>query len=563
VVIRLATPAERETIYQLRHDVYAQELGQHAINAEGRLTDALDAFNIYLVAADGDRILGFISVTPPGAGRYSIDKYFRRDQLPFPVDDRLYEIRLLTLLPEARGWFLALGLMWAAFRYIESRGATRFAVIGREEVLSIYFRVGLKLAGLQTQAGAVIYHLMHATMQDVHNTLDDIGRQLGRIEANVRWEVGVPFWTPAPCYHGGEFFKAVGEGFDCLDRRKGIINADVLDAWFPPAPGVLAALERDLPWLVQTSPPTGCEGMVRAIARARGVPVESILPGGGSSDLIFRALRHWLTRESRVLLLDPTYGEYGHVLERVVGCHVDRWPLARAQGYRLDVRQLPERVRGGYHLVVLVNPNSPTGEAVPREELESALGAAPASTRVWVDETYVDYLGPDQSIERFAAHSENVVVCKSMSKVYALSGMRVAYLCAGGHQLEGLRAITPPWVVGLPGQLAAVRALEDPAYYAARWLETHGLRESLAAELRALGWDLLPGSANFLLCHVPADGPDAATWISRCQEHGLWLRSASAMSPLLGDRAIRVAVKDAATNRRMVEILRVVGQGTG
>src|SRR6266576_385362 len=62
--------------------------------------------------------------------------------------------------------------------------------------------------------------------------------------------------------------------------------------------------------------------------------------------------------------------------------------------------------------------------------------------------------------------SENVIVCKSMSKVYALSGARVAYLCAGPHQLEELRALTPPWVVSLPAQVAAVRALNDPAYYA-------------------------------------------------------------------------------------------------
>ena len=97
---------------------------------------------------------------------------------------------------------------------------------------------------------------------------------------------------------------------------------------------------------------------------------------------------------------------------------------------------------------------------------------APPATRVWVDETYVDYAGPGQSLEPFAARSENVIVCKFMSKTYALSGARVG-IRAGPHQLESLRPLTPPWAVSLPAQIAAVKALEDPGYYAAKYEETH------------------------------------------------------------------------------------------
>src|SRR5262245_47690410 len=110
--------------------------------------------------------------------------------------------------------------------------------------------------------------------------------------------------TPT-CYHGGAFFSAIGPEFNHLERRHSIIAADVLDAWFPPSPKVIAALTEDLPWLLRTSPPTHGEGMARAIARARGVEPENILPGAGSSDLIFLAFRQWLNRSSRVLILDP------------------------------------------------------------------------------------------------------------------------------------------------------------------------------------------------------------------------------------------------------------------
>src|SRR3989442_1135372 len=125
-----------------------------------------------------------------------------------------------------------------------------------------------------------------------------------------------------------------------------------------------------------------------------------------------------------------------------------------------------------------------------------------------------------------------------MSKVYALSGARAAYLCAGAHQLEALRAITPPWVVSLPAQVAAVYALQDPTYYAARYAETGALREQLAGGLRSLGLEVIAGVANFLLCHLPPDGPDAATVVRRCRARHLFLRDAAAMGSQLGSHAL-------------------------
>jgi histidinol-phosphate/aromatic aminotransferase/cobyric acid decarboxylase-like protein len=558
LAIRVASDADRELIYRLRHEIYARELRQHPTNTDGRLTDALDAFNTYFVATTGGEVHGFVSVTPPGQPSYSIDKYFPRPQLPFPVDDGLYEIRLLTVLPSSRGWFWALALMYAAFRWAEARGGNRIVAIGREEVLSIYRRVGLRTVGLTARAGAVTYHLLHGAMEDVHAALKPMDAMLRRIESDVEWEVGAAFRPPAPCYHGGEFFTAVGEEFDALDRRSAVINADVLDAWFPPAPEVLATLEQHLPWLLQTSPPTGCDGMIKAIARARGVPPRCILPGAGSSDLIFLALRHWLTPRARTLILDPTYGEYPHVLERVIGCHVERFPLRREARYAVDLERLGARLAEGFDLVVVVNPNSPTGQHVRRDELEPLLRRAPPATRFWVDETYVEYAGPDQSLERLAARSANVIVCKSMSKVYALSGVRAAYLCASPPQLEPLRGITPPWAVSLPAQVAAVMALQDPEYYAARYRETHALRNEFIDWLEPLGWDILPGVANFFLAHLPETGLDAATIVARCRVRGLFLRDAATMSRQLGRHVLRLAVKDAETNRRTVRILQEV-----
>src|SRR5436190_4747328 len=89
VRIALATENERRIIYQARHNIYAQELAQHPENDSGQLNDPLDAFNVYLAASVGTELVGFISITPPVGKSYSIDKYLKRDQLPFAFDEKL------------------------------------------------------------------------------------------------------------------------------------------------------------------------------------------------------------------------------------------------------------------------------------------------------------------------------------------------------------------------------------------------------------------------------------------------------------------------------------------
>jgi histidinol-phosphate/aromatic aminotransferase/cobyric acid decarboxylase-like protein len=563
--IALATEQDRATIYRLRHLVYALELHQHAANERGQLTDALDAYNHYVVATLGDELVGFISVTPPGHS-YSIDKYLARQELPFACDEDLYEVRLLTVLPayrqSARGAELAGLLIYAAFRWIEAHGGRRIVAIGRREVRGLYRKVGLQPLGRQIQAGAVHFELMSATLDELRQRLPHYRPLLQYVEPQVDWRLGIPYHPARSCFHGGAFFQAIGDEFDHLDRSRSVINADVLDAWFPPAPAVVAALHEHLPWFLRTSPPTEGAGLIRTIARVRGLDPASVLLGAGSSDLIFRAFRHWLTPAARVLLLDPTYGEYAHVCEQVIACRVERLPLARETHYQIDPGRLKECLaRGGYDLAVLVNPNNPTGQHLPREQLEGVLRRVPARTRVWVDEAYIDYVGADQSLEQFAAGSPNVVVCKSLSKGYALSGLRVGYLSGSPSLVEELRAITPPWVVSLPAQVAAVRALQAPDYYAQCYKATHALCGQLAEGLLALNRRLqvFPGVANFLLCHLAAEGPDAATVVSRCRAHGLFLRDVSGMGSALGKHAIRIAVKDQALQQRMLQILAEIG----
>ncbi|MFD6423009.1 aminotransferase class I/II-fold pyridoxal phosphate-dependent enzyme [Streptomyces sp. NPDC060198] len=559
--LRAATPEDLDWIHELRHRVYAQELGQHAPNATGRLRDGLDGHNVYLVAARGEDRAGFVSLTPPWSQRYGLDKYLSREELPLLAEEDLFEVRILTVEPRWRSSAVAPLLMYAALRWTASRGGRRIVAMGRTELLPMYRAAGLRPTGHTVRCGAVSFEVLTGSVAELTTaTMDRRRAAVERLRTQVDWRLDVPF-APRPdgCEHGGVSFTAIGTDFAALGRRHQVVAADVLDAWFAPAPGVRAALADDPEWAARTSPPTGAEGMLAKIATARALPVETLVPGAGSSDLIFRAFTHWLTPQSRVLLLDPGYGEYAHVTERVIGCRVDRFRLRREDGWRVDTAELAAVVEHGrYDLVVVVNPNNPTGRHAPADALRSLIAAAPAATRWWIDEAYLGYVGMGESLAGLAAADPRVVVCSSLSKMYALSGMRAAYLVAEATTASELRRRTPPWSVSLPAQLAAVAALGDPAYYASRWLRTHELRQRLAADLAALdeAVEVEESVANWLTLTLPSEGPSAVLLVRECRRSDVYLRDLSPMSPEYRGRTVRVAVKDTAENARIVAAVR-------
>ncbi|MFF1439842.1 aminotransferase class I/II-fold pyridoxal phosphate-dependent enzyme [Streptomyces sp. NPDC058295] len=559
--LRTATSEDLEWIHALRHRVYAQELGQHAPDPAGRLRDGLDGDNVYLVAARGAVRIGFVSLTPPWLGRYALDKYLTRDELPLLNDGDPFEVRILTVEPRWRATAAAPLLMYAALRWIASRGGRRVVAMGRADLLDMYLAAGLRPVGRTVHSGAVTFEVLTGGVTELTKGATDRYRALlRRFESTVDWRLDMPF-APRPdgCEHGGASFTAIGADFRSLHRRHRIVAADVLDAWFPPAPGVRAALTEDPAWAARTSPPTGAEGLLAEIATARALPVETLAVGAGSSDLIFRAFGRLLTPDSRVLLMDPGYGEYAHVTERVIGCRVDRFRLRREDGWRIDPDRLSAAVGSGrYDLVVVVNPNNPTGRHAPAVELRALIAAAPARTRWWIDEAYLGYVDPAESLAGLAATDPRVVVCTSLSKMYALSGMRAAYLVAEPDTAALLRRWTPPWPVSLPAQLAAVAALRDPEYYTDCRLRTHALRRRLAADLAGLDESVVveEGVANFLNLTLPSGGPSAARLVDECRRHDVYLRDLSPLSSRYQGHTVRVAVRDTAENARIVAACR-------
>ena len=140
----VANHADRKQIYQIRHNIYANELNQHHPTNNQELTDQLDQENFYIVAKYQNQLVGFISITTPSSTKYSVDKYFSRTDIPFEFDDYLYEVRLLSVIKEKRNAPIALSLMYAAFRWVQSHGGKYIVAICKEDLIQMYQKAGLK-----------------------------------------------------------------------------------------------------------------------------------------------------------------------------------------------------------------------------------------------------------------------------------------------------------------------------------------------------------------------------------------------------------------------------------
>lgn len=352
-------------------------------------------------------------------------------------------------------------------------------------------------------------------------------------------------------YHGGSFWDGISPDFVSLEKSKNVINADVLDAWFDPSPKVIKKVSQFLTLSIRTSPPTHSEGLIKAISENRSVPENHIIVGGGSSDLIFILFPNILRKNDKVLILDPMYGEYAHIFENVLDVQLIRYKLAADKDFTIDYDSLNEAIQSNNpKLVVLVNPNSPTGKYWEKENILKLIESHPTIIFV-VDETYIEYVGKEKSIECDTERHRNLVVIKSMSKIYALSGARIGYIVAHTDILDKISSFVPPWPVSLIGQIAGIEALNDEKYYEAKWAETHILRENMIKNLRNESIKIFDSVANFFL--VQLKNGSAEKIVKELRKENIYLRNCDSMSSQFKDDFIRIAVKDEKINKVVLE----------
>ncbi len=360
-------------------------------------------------------------------------------------------------------------------------------------------------------------------------------------------------------FHGGSFWKQIGYAYERIGALgNDVVNADVLDAWFDPSPKAIKAVQEHLPTLLSTSPPTHANGLITTIAEIRGIPEKNIIVGGGSSDIMFALFPNLLSNGDKTLILDPMYGEYEHIFTTVINTDLHRHPLHSKTNFSANVNDLISDINTIQpNVVVIVNPNSPTGQYIDKKDLITILDQTPGQTIFVIDEAYIEYIGVQHSLEQEVKKRKNLIVLKSMSKVYALSGARAAYAVLPDKLICTINTHIPPWSISNIGQLAAIEALKDKEYYGIKYAQTHELREEMMNALRDIsGITVYPSHTSYFLIELVDQKLSAQKVIGALEQQGVFLRNCDSMSVQFKDNVIRIAVKNKEKNVRIIREIR-------
>jgi histidinol-phosphate/aromatic aminotransferase/cobyric acid decarboxylase-like protein/GNAT superfamily N-acetyltransferase len=448
---------------QIRSKILVKELQQYTHETH-EISNVL--IGLY---TDERSVVGYIAINRPEDGHKTIHVYNEWKDA--------YEVRGLMILPKFRGNGYAKLLLWAAARFIQASQGKVLIGSARKEILPLYMSFGFKpIYEAASTIGKVEY--IPGSM-----TVDNIQPIFGHLNDDIEWRLPFPILRPTLCKHGN----------GSIETNKTIIRADVLDAWYDPSPQVMQALD-NIKGKVLRRTPGEPDALRDIISKTRNISKSSIIIGPGSSAFMYTVFPLWFKKGDRVLIVTPTYAEYSHLLTRL-GCYIDEVHEER------DIHHyILNKV---YHGIIIVNPNSPSGHYIPN--LSHTLKDVPLRTKVWIDETYIDYVG--NSLEKFASQSPNVVICKSMSKIYALSGLRLGYIVGSGVQLENIQQRIPPWWCSTISIQCGILALQSQLYYTQKMKETRMSLDYLIEELQKIDGIELIGNpvANFASFILPCD----------------------------------------------------------
>ncbi len=345
--------------------------------------------------------------------------------------------------------------------------------------------------------------------------------------------------------HGGNIWEA-----NRLSRRpfSGILDFSAsINPLGPPKAAVKAIVSGVK--LVPPYPDPKNLSLKKAISESHAIPVASILPANGSTELIYHVPK--LLKPGRALIIEPAFSEYARALA-ISGAKAEGFVLRERDGFRIDISKLDKRLSKGYSCLFMANPANPTGVLYGEDEvLEIIRLCRRRGAAAVIDEAFIDFSGG--SVMRKAA-SSGAIVLRSMTKYYALAGLRLGYAVADGKTIDALSRLMPPWSVNTLASMAGVAALSDRAYTekTAEWLSVE--RDYLFKGLSSIvGFEPLPSSANYVTVKITAR-TEAASLAARLFKKGLLIRDLSAFSGL-GPKFFRVAVLKRGANRRLLQAL--------
>lgn len=357
----------------------------------------------------------------------------------------------------------------------------------------------------------------------------------------------------APAAHGGDV-EAVARAYG-VSRRDLIDFSANLNALGPPA-SLLSALAATLgdPYTLGCYPDPRAAPLRDALAVQLGIEASSIVIANGAAALLDAAVR--LRPLRRCLVPLPAFSEDQRALAAAA---VELVPLRLDphDGFRLPVEGVARALAAGdADAVLLTNPHNPSGALTRRADMGIVLAAARCrGALAIVDEAFIDFI-PQESVAARAAREPDLVVVRSLTKFFAVPGLRAGYAICEPRLAARLQATLPPWPVTSFVLHAFAAALGDEGYARASRLHNERERERCAACFRSLGLRVTPSSANFLLLELPRGALPASAIAAELVRHDrLVVRDCSSFAGLERGAFLRVAVRTRADNERLAAAL--------
>lgn len=335
--------------------------------------------------------------------------------------------------------------------------------------------------------------------------------------------------------------RAAVDGLTSYQPTDGVYGPECLrplsaneSAHGPLAPIVAAMAEASLD--INRYPDPGCAKLTQALARRHGVGQDQVLVGGGSVALL-QALFQAVAEPGAEVVYAWRSFELYPVLADLAGICSVRAPLT---GEAHDLDAMSDRITDATRLVLICNPNNPTGTVVAGQALRAFLDRVTPTCLVAFDEAYFEYVSEPSACSglQLCDAYPNLVVLRTFSKAYGLAGLRVGYLVGAGDLVTQLRKACLAYAVNSVAQHAALAALGVEDELLRQVAATVAERDRVRNTLLAKGWDVPNGQGNFLWLRLSEDAGAFGRW---CAGAGIAVR-------VFGGEGVRVSIGAAPDN---------------
>jgi histidinol-phosphate aminotransferase len=319
---------------------------------------------------------------------------------------------------------------------------------------------------------------------------------------------------------------------------------------YPPAPEVLAALGAIAPDALRRYPPPTAQGLRALAAQVHGVAPENIVAVNGGDELLRLVLTTFVEPGTPIGVVEPSYSLYP-VLAQIHGSPV--FAVDARDDYALPPDLAGQMQRAGVSLLLVVNPQAPSGRLSSVAEIDALVSSFPGV--VLVDEAYVDFVDPElgHDLVPLIAKHDNLLLLRTFSKGYSLAGLRVGYGIGAPSLIEPVLWKTrDSYNLDAIAQRLAETSLAQRAYAQETWRKVRQERARVSAELRALGFEVPASQTNFVLAAVPA-GQDARALHQKLEAGGILVRHFAL--PRI-DRSLRITIGTREQNDKLLALLR-------